>query len=61
MYQIKWFDVKGGELIVRSFEGAIICEDAESVTFTYRKKPLTVKKTNCTVWKLMGNRWELAA
>lgn len=61
MYQIKWFDVKGEKLIVRSFEGAIITENEESVTFTYRKKPMTIKKTDCTVWKWMGSCWELVA
>jgi hypothetical protein len=61
MYQVKWFDVKGEKLVVRSFEGAIIAEDADSVTFIYRKKPLTLKKSDCTVWKWVGSRWELAA
>lgn len=52
MYSIRWFDMKGEKMIVRRFEGAIIAEDSESVTFTYRKKLLTIKKENCFIWKL---------
>jgi hypothetical protein len=60
MYQIKWFDMKGEKLVVRSFNGAIIAEDADSVTFAYRKKPLTIAKANCTMWKWTGIEWALA-
>lgn len=60
MYQITWFDMKGAELVVRKFKGALIAEDADTVTFTYRKKPMTLQKSDCTVWKWMGNAYYLA-
>lgn len=60
MYQIKWFDMKGEKLVVKSFEGEVIAEDAQSVTFAYRKKPLTLSKSRCTVWKWTGGIWQLA-
>ena len=62
MYNIKWFDMNNGKLIVRSYKGNIVSEDAESVTFTYRKKATTLAKSDCTVWKWDGafGDWKLA-
>lgn len=57
MYDVRWLDVKGGELIVRKFQGKLLAENADSITITYRKKPLVLQKANCSVSVWKGGRW----
>lgn len=47
--QIRWFDRKNGELIVRKFNGVIANETAETISFMYNKRIVTLNKAECII------------
>jgi hypothetical protein len=46
---IRWFDRKNGEFIVRKFDGKIESETAETISFMYNKRIITMKKSECVI------------
>lgn len=49
MKDIRWFDMKGKELIVRKFYGLVENETETTVTFKYNKKMITLNKGECII------------
>ena len=49
MKDIRWFDMKGKELIVRKFYGFVENETETTVTFKYNKKMITLNKWECII------------
>jgi hypothetical protein len=50
MKDIRWFDMKGKELIVRKFYGVVESETETTVTFKYNKKMITLNKEECIIY-----------
>lgn len=46
---IRWFDRKNGEFIVRKFDGVIESETAETISFMYNKRVITLNKNECVI------------
>lgn len=46
---IRWFDRKNGQFIVRKFNGTISGETAETISFIYNKRVITLNKSECVV------------
>lgn len=49
MKDIRWFDMKGKELVVRKFYGFVESETETTVTFKYNKKMITLNKEECII------------
>lgn len=50
MKDIKWFDMKGKELIVRKFYGIPESETETTITIKYNKKIITLDKDCCIIY-----------
>lgn len=46
---IRWFDRKNGQFIVRRFDGIIANETADTISFMYNKRIVTLKKSECVI------------
>ena len=46
---IRWFDRKNGQFIVRKFNGIIDSETADTISFMYNKRIITLNKSECVV------------
>lgn len=46
---VKWFDRKNGDIIVRTFYGILENETAETVTFKYNRRIITINKSECFI------------
>lgn len=44
---VKWFDRKNGALIIRKFSGIAESETAETISFKYNKRIITLNKSEC--------------
>ena len=50
MKDIRWFDMKGEELVVRKFYGVVENETETTVTFKYNKKMITLNKEEVIIY-----------
>ena len=46
---IRWFGRKNGQFIVKKFDGIIEGETAETISFVYNKRVITLNKSECVI------------